>query len=82
MESNMTDSEALSLAKRYQYFKARAGHYWEKQIWIKELMWQTSIIESLVVQERDSNNKTFRLEKEYQTLKLQLKTALSHVLHS
>ena len=78
MQSNMTDSEALSLAKRYQYFKARAGHYWEKQIWIKELRWQTSI----VVQERDSNNKTFRLEKEYQTLKLQLKTALSHVLHS
>lgn len=82
MQSNMTESEAISLAKRYKYFKARAGHYWEKQTWIKELRRQVAIIESLIIQERNSPNKSHQMEKEIQILKLQLNTAMSHVLHS
>lgn len=82
MNANISDSEALSLAKRYHYFKARSGHSWEKKAWVEQLKIQVKIIESLPVQEKGRIFASHQLVKEYLTLKVQLNTAMTHVLHS
>lgn len=82
MYSNISNSEAISLAKRYRYFRSRAGHSWEKKEWVKQLQRQVEIMESLSAQGRDSTFANRYLEQEYATLKTQLNTAMSHVLHS
>lgn len=82
MYSNISNSEALSLAKRYHCFRSRAGHSWDKKAWIKQLQIQIEIMESLSTQCGNNPFAARCLEQEYATLKMQLNTAMSHVLHS